>query len=421
MRVLVIGSGAREHAIVWKLAQSKTSPELYVAPGNAGTRKIATNLPIQPNDLEALIGTVKSNNIDLTIVGPEGPLHAGIVDRFRSEGLPIFGPTKQAAQLETSKIFAKNLMKEIGVPTASFAVFDDYESARVYVHSEGVPIVIKADGLAAGKGVVVAQTINEAEDALDLFLNQGALGESGSRVLIEKCLTGQEVSVFCFTDGTQASSLVAACDYKRIGEGDTGPNTGGMGSYSPPVFWDQGLERNVKELVFLPVIRAMADRGMPYSGVLYAGLMLTGTGPMVIEFNARLGDPEAQVILPRLQTDLIDLIQSVVHGGLEDLELQWSPDFTVGVVLVSSGYPGSYETGKQISGLDEVRQGAALFHAATDVTADGGVITAGGRVLTLVAWGSELATARKLTYDSISGICFDGAFYRADIARPSPE
>ena len=416
MRVLVIGSGAREHAILWKLAQSPRRPELLVAPGNAGTSTIATNLPIAAEDVDALLQAARHQQVDLTIVGPEGSLAAGVVDRFRAEGMAIFGPTSAAARIETSKAFAKQLMAEQGVPTAPFRVFDRYAEAAEYVRFHGAPVVIKADGLTTGKGVVVAGSLDEAHNALDGIMNRRVFGDSGARVVIEDCLYGQEISVFCFTGGSIVSPLVAACDYKRVGDGDTGPNTGGMGSYSPPPFWTPGLERQVRDTIVLPVVKALAANATPYTGVLYGGLIITEGGPMVIEFNARLGDPETQVVLPRLETDLLDVVEAVLHGGLDKLELRWSPDSCVGVAVASAGYPGAYQTGKPIAGLDAMPRDVLAFHAATALSPDGATVTSGGRVVTVVGRGPDLAAARRHAYDGVGAIAFDGAFHRSDIA-----
>ena len=416
MRVLVLGSGGREHALLWKLAQSPRRPELFAAPGNAGTQSLAISIDLDPNDLNGLAGAVRQHGIDLTIVGPEGPLAAGVVDRLRSEGMAVFGPTQAAARIESSKAFAKQLMAEVGVPTASFRVFDSYPQAAEYARFHGAPLVVKADGLAAGKGVVVAETLDEAFEALDLIMNRRAFGDSGAPVVLEECLSGQEVSVFGFTNGTYVSRLVAACDYKRVGTGDTGPNTGGMGGYAPPPFWTADLERRIREEIMLPVVSALARRGTPYTGVLYGGLMFTETGLQVIEFNARLGDPEAQLLLPLLETDLLDVVEGVLSGGLESLDLQWSPDACVGVWLASEGYPGPYETGLPVTGLDALPAGAMAFHAGTAMH-DGELVTSGGRVLTVVGRGPDLATARRLAYDAAGAVSFDGAFYRTDIAE----
>ncbi|MFN3974212.1 MAG: phosphoribosylamine--glycine ligase, partial [Dehalococcoidia bacterium] len=345
MRILVVGAGAREHAIAWKLAQSPRVDALFVAPGNAGTAAIATNLPIPVTDLESLSRAARLYHIDLTIVGPEMPLAMGIVDRFRQEGLAIFGPTRAAAQIETSKIFAKGLMERWGIPTAPARAFTDYREALHYVNIHPLPLVVKADGLAAGKGVTVCHTYQEAVEAVHKAMRQRAFGPAGERILIETCLTGREVSVFAFTDGEHLSPLVAACDYKRLLDGDQGPNTGGMGSYSPPEFWTPTLAETVRQRIMEPVVRALAQEGHPYQGVLYAGLMLTPEGPQVLEFNCRLGDPEAQVILPRLKGDLLEAVEAVLRGTVQQTRLEWSAEACVGVVAASQGYPGDYQKG----------------------------------------------------------------------------
>lgn len=426
MRVLVVGGGAREHAILWKLAQSPRSPRLFAAPGNAGTAALAENLPVAADDVDALAAAARDYAIDLTIVGPETPLVLGIADRFRAEGLRLFGPTAAAARIEGSKSFAKQLMRDAGVPTAPFAVFDDPAEARAYVRSRAAPIVVKADGLAAGKGVVVAQTQDEALAAVNAAMTDGAFGEAGRRVVIEDCLTGQEVSVFCFTDGAHATPLAAACDYKRVFDGDRGPNTGGMGGYSPPPWWDAALERRIRETCIEPVIRQLARQGAPYVGALYGGLMLTADGPAVIEFNARLGDPEAELILPRLETDLLDVVDAALDGGLPALDLRWSAACAVGVVLASGGYPGPYETGFPIAGLREAAESALVFHAGTanrDVAAPrqpanpvGAVVSAGGRVLTLVGCAPTMDGARAKAYAAATAANFQGKQFRSDIA-----
>ena len=415
MRVLVVGGGAREHAILWKLAQSARRPQLFAAPGNAGTSALAENLPVAADDVDGLAAAARARAIDLTIVGPETPLVLGVADRFRADGLRIFGPSAAAARIEGSKAFAKRLMRDAGVPTAPFAVFDDPADARAYIQSQGAPIVVKADGLAAGKGVVVAQTAEEAIAAVDDAMTGGAFGAAGERVVIEERLSGREVSVFCFTDGEHATPLVAACDYKRVFDGDRGPNTGGMGGYSPPPWWDAALERRVRETCVEPVIRELARRGAPYVGALYGGLMLTDDGPAVIEFNARLGDPEAELILPRLETDLLDVADAALDGGLPALDLRWRGDCAAGVVLASGGYPGAYETGKAISGLAEAGESALVFHAGT-VERGRRVVTAGGRVLTLVGLAPTMERARTKAYAAANAVAYEGKQHRRDIA-----
>ena len=421
MKVLVVGSGAREHAILWKLAQSPRDPELFAAPGNAGTAAIAANLPIAVTDLDALVTAAREHGIDLTIVGPDVPLTVGIVDRFRQEGLRIFGPTKAAARIEGSKSFARHIMRDAGAPTPAFAVFDDADAAREYVRSQGAPIVIKADGLAAGKGVVVAQSVDEALAAVDEAMVDRAFGTSGERVVIEQCLVGQELSVFCFTDGECVTPLVPACDYKRVFDGDRGPNTGGMGGYSPPPWWDDAMEQQIRETCIEPVIREMARQGSPFTGVLYGGLMLTGDGPSIIEFNCRLGDPEAQLILPRMENDLLDVVEAALDGSLPSCDLRWSRACATGVVLAPGGYPGPHETGKPVTGLVEAEGDALVFHAGTALAEGGGFTTGGSRTMTVVGRGATMAEARARAYAAADTIKFEGKHYRTDIASFAAE
>ncbi len=421
MKVLVIGSGAREHAILWKLAQSPRTPELFAAPGNAGTAAIAANLPIAVTDLDALVTAAREHGIDLTIVGPELPLTVGIVDRFRQEGLRIFGPTKAAARIEGSKSFARHVMRDAGAPTPAFAVFDDADAAREYVRSQGAPIVIKADGLASGKGVVVAQSVDEALEAVDDAMVHRAFEASGQRIVIEQCLVGQEISVFCFTDGECVTPLVPACDYKRVFDGDQGPNTGGMGGYSPPPWWDDAMEQQIRETCIEPVIREMARQGSPFTGVLYGGLMLTSGGPSIIEFNCRLGDPEAQLILPRMENDLLDVVEAALDGSLPSIDLHWSDECAAGVVLAPGGYPGPHETGKHIEGLAEAERDALVFHAGTAVADSGALVTSGGRTLKVVGLGATMDEARDRAYAAADRITFEGKHYRTDIASFAAE
>ncbi len=421
MKVLVVGSGAREHAILWKLAQSPRDPELFAAPGNAGTAAIAANLPIAVTDLDALVTAAREHGIGLTIVGPELPLTVGIVDRFRQEGLRIFGPTQAAARIEGSKSFARHIMCDAGAPTPAFEVFDDADAAREYVRSQGAPIVIKADGLAAGKGVVVAQSVDEALAAVDEAMVDRAFGTSGERVVIEQCLVGQELSVFCFTDGECVTPLVPACDYKRVFDGDRGPNTGGMGGYSPPPWWDDAMEQQIRETCVEPVIREMARQGSPFTGVLYGGLMLTGDGPSIIEFNCRLGDPEAQLILPRMENDLLDVVEAALDGSLASCDLRWSSACAAGVVLAPGGYPGTHETGKPVTGLVEAEEDALVFHAGTALAKGGGFTTGGSRTMTVVGRGVTMAEARARAYAAADTIKFEGKHYRTDIASFAAE
>ena len=424
MKVLVVGNGAREHAIAWKLQQSPQVTELFVAPGNGGTSQLACNVPISANDTEGLLRFAIDSGVDLTVVGPEGPLAAGIADRFQQAGLLIFGPTKRAARIESSKSFAKDLMVRHGVPTGQARIFTSYEEARQYLLSVPAPVVIKADGLAAGKGVVVAETREEAMETLRLQMVEKRFGPAGERVIIEECLEGPEVSVFAFVDGEYVSPMVAACDYKRAGDGDIGPNTGGMGSFSPTPLWNEDLARRVRAEIMEPVARALVQEGCPYRGVLYAGLMLTSQGPQVLEFNCRLGDPEAQVVLPRLRADLAEVMVRTAQGRLAEAAMEWDQRACVGVVMASGGYPGDYSTGYPIDGLDELDSDVTVFHAGTAFASqeDGTAIktlTDGGRVMTVTSMGSTLAQARRRVYENVQRIRFEGSFYRTDIAAGS--
>ncbi|MBI4282384.1 MAG: phosphoribosylamine--glycine ligase [Chloroflexi bacterium] len=418
MKVLIVGNGAREHAIAWKLRQSPRVDGLYVAPGNAGTAAIATNLPIPATNIEGQVQAARQHGVELTVVGPEAPLAAGIVDCFQEQGLAVFGPSKDAARIESSKVFAKELMAKHGIPTGRAEVFDSYGEACSYVKSQRFPLVVKADGLAAGKGVTVARTEEEAVKALRECLVERVFGAAGDRVLVEEWLAGREVSVFAFTDGEAMSPLVAACDYKRAYDGDEGPNTGGMGSYSPPPFWNAKLEREVEETIMRPTVRAMAQEGCPFRGVLYGGLMLTEKGPKVIEFNCRLGDPETQVILPRLRTDLVEILLAVADGTLSKTSIEWDAEACVGVVMASGGYPGSYATGVPILGLDDAEARALVFHGGTRQREGErpAIVTDGGRVVTVVGRGPRMDEARAEAYEGVARVHFEGGFYRQDIA-----
>lgn len=415
MKVMVIGSGAREHALVWKLRQSPLVRDIFAAPGNAGTSAIATNISVSPDDLQALARVAQQYRIDLTVVGPEAPLAAGIVDVFEGMGLTIFGPSKAASQLEASKIFAKTLMQRYSIPCARGSSFTRRQDAVDFISKMPPPVVVKADGLAAGKGVVVASSKEEAMAAVDDFMVKKTLGKAGEKVIVEECLTGREVSLLAFSDGRSLLPMVPACDYKRALDGDMGPNTGGMGSYSPPTFFSQPDIDYVCRNIMEPVIQGLANEGSPYRGVLYAGLMVTPDGPKVLEFNVRFGDPETQVILPRLKGDLAEIMLASVQGKLAGKQAEWSTDAAVGVVLASGGYPGKYQTGLPISGLDQVDSDVVVFHAGT--SKKNGIVTAGGRVLTVVAGGPSIAAARSKVYASIPLIQFEGCHYRKDIAE----
>lgn len=415
LKVMVIGGGAREHTLVWKISQSPKVKEIYVAPGSAGTGLIAKNLDIKATDLEALAKVSQERKIDLAVVGPEAPLAAGIVDLFQSRGIPVFGPSKEATKIESSKVFAKELMQRYGIPCAKSRSFSSFSAAKDYVRAQKPPIVVKADGLAAGKGSIVSHSIDEALKALSEIMEERIFGEAGDQVLIEECLMGKEVSLLAFTDGKTVVPMVPACDYKRAFDGDRGPNTGGMGGYSPPNFFDEEMVSRVRDTILEPTVRAMAKEGKPYKGVLYAGLMVTEEGPKVLEFNARFGDPENQVMLPRLKSDLVEIMLAVIDGRLEKIEVEWSDEACVGVVMASGGYPGSYKTGFPIEGLDRVDKGILVFHAGTKAE-QGKILTDGGRVLTVAATGKTIAEAREKVYSNISRIHFEGCHYRKDIA-----
>ena len=415
LKVMVVGGGAREHTLVWKLLESTKVAEVHVAPGNAGTAAIAKNLDISPTDLDALSRAAKDYKVDLVVIGPEAPLAAGIVDILQSLGIPAFGPTKEATLIESSKVFAKRLMQQYGIPCARDAVFSSFDEAQAYVSKQRPPLVIKADGLAAGKGAIVAQSTEEALKALSDIMEARVFGDAGSQVLVEECLVGRETSLLAFTDGKTVVPIVPACDYKRAFDQDLGPNTGGMGGYSPPGFFNSDLTNTLTKTILEPAVQAMAQEGRPYKGVLYAGLMLTSEGPKVLEFNARFGDPETQVQLPLLKSDLVDIMLAVIDGTLERTKIEWSDDTCVGVVMASGGYPGSYKAGFPITGLDKVAPDLLVFHAGTKVE-DGKTCTAGGRVLTMAATGKTVADAREKVYHNLPQVHFEGRHYRKDIA-----
>jgi len=415
MKVLIVGSGGREHALAWKVAQSKKVEKVYGAPGNPGIAQIGECVDIKPTEIEKLADFAEREGIDLTIVGPEAPLVAGITDEFEQRGLKVFGPSKAAAQLEGSKAFAKEMMKKFGVPTADFQVFDDPEKAKEYIRKVGAPIVVKADGLAAGKGVVVAQTVEEAIEAVEKIMVEKVFGEAGNRVVVEECLKGEEASYLVVTDGEKFVPLATAQDHKAVFDGDKGPNTGGMGAYSPAPVLSEEMEREVQEKVIKPILKGMAEERTPFKGILYAGLMITEEGPKVLEFNVRFGDPEAQAILRRLEDDLVEVALSAVEGRLVE-ELHWKPETSICVVLASKGYPGKYEKGKVITGIEEAEKvpTVVVFHAGTAVK-DGNLVTNGGRVLNVTALGKDIVEARERVYEAVKKIHFEGMHYRTDI------
>jgi phosphoribosylamine--glycine ligase len=418
VKILVIGSGGREHALAWKLAQSSRVGEVLVAPGNAGTatEHLCRNVAVAATDIDGLIDLVRREDIAVTVVGPEAPLVAGIVDRFRAEGLRIFGPTRAAAQLEGSKAFAKDFLARHGIPTAFYRVFSEVEPALAYIAEKGAPIVVKADGLAAGKGVIVALTRAEAEAAVRDMLSGNAFGAAGARVVIEEFLEGEEASFISMVDGRTALPMATSQDHKRVGDGDTGPNTGGMGAYSPaPVVTAAIHDRIMREIVD-PTVKGMIDDGMPFTGFLYAGLMIGRDGaPKVIEFNVRFGDPETQPVMLRLQSDLLGLIEAAIDGELDEARAQWNPSPALGVVMAAARYPESPRTGDVIRGLGHEPVGAKVFHAGTRPGDNGDVLTSGGRVLCVTALGENVAAAQRAAYTLVATIHWEGEFHRHDI------
>ncbi len=417
MKLLVIGSGGREHAIAWKLAHGARVQKVYVAPGNGGTAHEPGVQNVALTAIPELIAFARQEQIHLTVVGPEAPLAAGVVDAFHGAGLRIFGPTRAAAQLESSKDFAKRFMLRHGIPTARHATFEDAAQARTYVEQQGAPIVVKADGLAAGKGVVVAASVPEARAAIDMMMGEKKLGAAGARVVIEECLQGQEASFIVIADGAQALALATSQDHKRLREGDQGPNTGGMGAYSPaPVVTPEVHARVMREII-QPAIAGMAQDGTPYTGFLYAGLMIDAAGnPKTLEFNCRLGDPETQPILLRLKSDLLELLERALQGGLRDAEVAWDRRTALGVVLAAQGYPQEPRKGDRIAGLPAPAADCRVFHAGTRAEGQT-VLTQGGRVLCVTALGDNLRAARSRAYGAIEGIRFEGMQYRTDIGQ----
>lgn len=416
MKILVVGGGGREHALAWKLKQSPGVDRIFCAPGNAGTAEVGDNVAIPANDLPGLVRFAKENQIGLTVIGPDDPLAGGVVDLFESEGMRIFGPSKSAARLESSKIFAKELMRKNKIPTARGLAFEKCEAAFAFVEESRFPVVIKADGLALGKGVVVAQDAATARSAIDSMMNERRFGEAGTRLLIEECLTGSECSLHALVDGKNYRMLATARDHKRAFDGDTGPNTGGMGALSPANNFGAELQAQVDREIMRPLLKGLNERGVLFRGLLFPGLMITTQGPRILEFNCRFGDPETQVILPRLKSDLLELLDATIDGTLDRTTIEWDDRAAVTVVLASGGYPDNYDVGKPISGLEKARSsGVQIFHAGTR-RQDGKVVTAGGRVLAVTALGATLAAARTLAYEAVAQIDFEGCHYRRDIA-----
>ncbi|UJS16654.1 MAG: phosphoribosylamine--glycine ligase [Candidatus Jettenia sp.] len=416
MEILIIGSGGREHALAWKIAQSPMVKKIFCAPGNPGIAEIAECVDIGVENIEGLYSFALKQKIDLTVVGPEDPLVAGIVDRFNEGNLTIFGPNKRASIIEGSKVFSKNLMKKHGIPTADFKVFEDSTQAKKHVSMCEFPLIVKVDGLAKGKGVFVCKTLEEANKCIDDILENKIFGPAGDKVIIEEFLSGEEVSILVLTDGITILPLSSVQDHKAVNDGDKGPNTGGMGAYSPVPIITRELQFYIEENILVPIVHAMKRESRPYKGVIYAGLMITSTGPKVLEFNARFGDPETQVLLMRMKTDLVPLLLSTATNTLENIEIEWSKGVSICVVMTSKGYPDKYEKGFEISGLETVREldNVQVLHAGT-ATKDGKIVTNGGRVLGVTAIGKDIQEAQKTVYRAIQNITFEGAHYRRDI------
>ncbi|MCL2766981.1 MAG: phosphoribosylamine--glycine ligase [Peptococcaceae bacterium] len=417
MKILVVGGGGREHALVWKLKQSPKTTAIYCAPGNAGIAAIAQNVDISAENIPALLNFARDNNIDLTIVGPEAPLTLGIADQFQAAGLRVFGPSQAAAEIEGSKVYAKKIMVKYGIPTADYAVFTDITEANAYIEKIGAPCVLKADGLAAGKGVIIAEDLPAAHAAARAILVDREFGEAGAQLMVEELLTGEEVSILAFSDGETVIPMVSSQDHKRAYDGDQGPNTGGMGAYAPAPVCTPAVAQLAKDEILIPMIQGMKTEGRPYLGVIYAGLMIKDGRAKVLEFNVRFGDPEAQPMLSLLDTDLVEIIESALDGRLDQMEIKWKQQVSLCVVLASGGYPGNYEKNKPIQGLKAVATDmtdVTVFHAGTALQ-DSEVVTSGGRVLGVTANGSDVATAIEKAYEAVKKISFEGMHYRHDI------
>ena len=420
MKILVVGSGGREHALAWKLSQSPRAERIFCAPGNAGTEQVGENVPIAANDVAALVRFARDQQIDLTVIGPDDPLAAGVVDLFEGAGLRVFGPNRAAARLESSKIFAKEIMRKCHIPTALAGSFSKSDEAKAFCERLRFPIVIKADGLALGKGVIIAQNCAEASIAINAMMNEGKFGEAGRRIVVEEFLRGSECSVHALVSGGAYRMLATARDHKRAYDGDQGPNTGGMGAVSPADNWTDEAQEMFEADVMRPLAQGLMRSGIAFSGLLFPGLMMTAEGPRVLEFNCRFGDPETQAILPRLKSDLLELIEATIDSTLEEVAVEWDERPAVAVVLASGGYPASYEHGKRIDGLPDCAKigDVHVFHAGTRRDNDA-VVTAGGRVLAVTALGESVEAARERAYAAVSRISFDGCHYRRDIALPA--
>jgi len=416
MKVLIVGGGGREHALAWKISQSPRVKKIFCGPGNAGIAQLAECVNIADSNIPAILDLVRREKIDLTVVGPEIPLVAGLVDALEKEGYPVFGPRQRAAEIEGSKVLAKEIMQKYGLPTARYAVFNNAGQAKDYIKQLASPCVIKADGLAAGKGVVVAANQADAEEAICSIMQDKSFGESGDQVVVEECLIGEELSFFAISDGQDFVSLLSAQDHKRVFDNDEGPNTGGMGAYTNPPLYTAELHRQILEQVIKPTIQAMRQEGCPYQGVLYAGLMITADGPKVLEYNARFGDPETQVLMPMLKGDLLPILEASAQGTLRDCSIATNPGACVGVVVASGGYPAVYQKGKAISGLDTIENETMIFHAGTAIQ-DGQLVTDGGRVLAVVSRGETTAAAIEKVYQEVAKLNFEGMHYRRDIGR----
>ena len=419
MKVLIIGSGGREHALAWKCSKSPKVDKIYCAPGNAGIDQLAEIVPLKADQFEELADFAKKNEIDLTIVGMDDPLVGGIVDVFEKKGLRVFGPRKNAAILEGSKAFSKELMRKYDIPTAAYETFSDLEAAKHYLEGlDKFPVVLKASGLALGKGVLICEDLNSALEGADKIMGKKAFGSAGDEMVVEEFLTGREVSVLAFVDGTHIREMSSAQDYKRAGDGDTGMNTGGMGNISPSPFYTSEVQKFCQEKIFQPTVDAMKAEGREFKGIIFFGLILTEDGPKVLEYNCRFGDPEAQVVLPRMENDLIDVIEACIDGKLDQVEMKFRPETCVCLVLASDGYPAAYEKGKRIQGLEafEGLEDAFCFHAGTAFK-DGKIVTNGGRVLGITALGKDMADARQRAYEAADLVKFAGKYYRHDIAK----